>query len=184
MRFSITNIGKEIQAMQKDLAEKYKYKPQPADVASESMQRYLDTLPSEFKGEVKPVESKKPGFEIAGKDIPLYSKDGTQIATGYDRIVIGHYGAFIEISPEKMCMENIKVEKGQEFRIDNPEYAARVKYAWMTTKDDSHCKLYDQKKGVTYADYRAGVWYADPFEVCDAKEREELQQEEPDKDLD
>lgn len=174
MRFEVSAIGKEIQALQKQLAEEYGYKKQPDDVAEVSMQRYIDTLPEDFRGEVKRVDGIKPGFEVAGKDIPLYSKDGTQIATGYDRIVIGHYGAFIEISPEKMCMDNIKCEAGQEYRINNPEFASRIKYRWMTTRDDSHCKLYDQLKGVVYADYRAGVWYADPFEVCDALERAEL----------
>ena len=172
--FPISEAGKKIQKMQADLSTQYSYKKQPDIIGEINMKVYLETLPEEFKGEVKYVTSDKPGYEIEGKNIPLYSKDGTLIADGYDRIVIGHYGAFLEISPEKMHLDNLKCKPGEEYRINNPRYAERIKYAWLTAKDDSDIKVYDQKRGVTYADYRGGVYYVDPFEVCDEKEREQL----------
>ena len=172
--FDISEIGKEMLKLQADLAEQYHYKPQPENIALENMQKYQDTLPSEMKENMTPVRSTRPGFEIPGKDIPLYSKDGTKIADKYDRIVIGHYGAFIEISNNDVYLDNIKCTPGQEYRINNPHYAERVKYQWMTTKDDSDCKLYYQQRGVTYADYVPGKWYISPFEVCDERERDQL----------
>ena len=53
----------------------------------------------------------------------------------------------------------------QEYRINDPRYASRVKYYWMTVNDNSHVKLYQQMRPVTYADYRANRWYISPFEV-------------------
>lgn len=54
--------------------------------------------------------------------------------------------------------------KGQEYRFTE-KYKNNVKYMWLTTKDSSACKLYDQQRTVTYADYKAGYFYVSPFEV-------------------
>ena len=157
-------IGKEIIALQDSLVKRYKYKPLHALIAKINMEKYIDTLPVCFLDQLhKSVD--KPGFYINGKDLALFTCNGTKVCNKYSRVVIGHYGAFIEIEPEDMIMENIIVQPGQEYRINDPNYASRVKYYWMTVNDNSHVKFYQQMRPVTYADYRANRWYISPFEV-------------------
>lgn len=165
--FDISRTGKEMLDLQDKLAERYKYKKQPDEIAECNMQQYIETIPIDFVSKVIPLDI---GYQISGKRMALYSKDGTLIAKGYDRIVIGHYGAFIEISPDDMVMDNIVVKRGQEYRINNPKYSERVKYQWFTARDRSDCKLYFQQKGVTYADYKPNKWYISPFEICTLEE--------------
>ena len=175
--FEISEKGQEMLQFQDDLAKQYGYKVQPPLIAQENIEKYDETLPEEFKrGKVITDGIKGDGIiydarEEADKS-PLYSLNGTKIANGYDRVVIGQYGAFLEIDPKDMCMENVECKKGQEYRINNPRYADRVKYQWFTTKDTSDCKLYFQQKGVTYADYQPNKWYISPYEVCS---KEQLQ---------
>ena len=169
---TISVIGTQMLQMQTQLAEDYKYKPIPPLIAELNMQQYIENLPSEFRTEVNHIYI---GYELKGQNIPLFSKEGTQIAKRFDRIVIGHYGAFIEIAQKDMCMYNIICEKGQEYRITDPKYSENVKYQWYTTKDDSHCKLYLQQKTVEYADYIPHKWYISPYEVLDQEEIRILQ---------
>lgn len=193
MKFDMSETGQSMLQLQDDLAKQYGYKVQPPLIAQENIRKYYDELPEDFKmGEL--ISNLKGGgmafdvkkvwdsfahgiagsFDTHGNveegyetDIlPLYSLSGTKIADRYDRVVIGQYGAFIEIDPKDMCMDNIKCEKGQEYRINNPYYASRVKYQWFTTDDDTHTKLYNQQRGVTYADYQPNRWYVSPYEVC------------------
>lgn len=95
----------------------------------------------------------------------LYSLDGTKICVGYERIVIGDYGAFVEISPKQICKEALRCKPGQEYRFADEHFAANVKYLWLTAKDHSDCKIYFQKKKVCYADYIPGMFYISPYEV-------------------
>ena len=92
------------------------------------------------------------------------------IANKFDRIVLGQYGAFIEIDDADMVKKNIKMKPGQEYRVKDPKYSNHVKYQWFTTRDKTNCKLYFQQKGVTYADYQAGKWYISPYEVLTKEE--------------
>ena len=100
--------------------------------------------------------------------VPLYSLDGTQIATGYKRVVIGDYGAFIEISPQQIIKDILCVKKGQEYRYNDDRFAEHVKYLWLTAKDASDCKIYLQKKTVDYADYKPHMYYISPYELSTA----------------
>ena len=97
---------------------------------------------------------------------PLYTLKGTLIANSFERVVVGDYGAFIEISTQDVERSNIKVKTGQEYRDKNPRYSNKVKYSWLTAKDDSDCKIYYQKRTVNYADYKIGYLYIAPEEVA------------------
>ena len=92
----------------------------------------------------------------------LYTLNGTKLCENYDRIVIGDYGAFIEYTEPAF---EYPVAKGQEYRINDPYYAPRVKYEWYTVTDQSNIKIYKQKRGVTYADYKQGKYYVSVHEV-------------------
>ena len=77
---------------------------------------------------------------------------------GYKRIVVGDYGAYIEIDPEDIIQENIKNKwPGKPKRP--------VKYIWMQTKDKEKTKIYFQQATVKYADYIPGMYYIDPKDI-------------------
>lgn len=138
---------------QEDLAIEYGYKPiEPNLFLGDVRQKYLKALPAWCKIDGDP----KCG---------LFSERGTRIAYGYNRIVIGDYGAFVEITPEQIETLTIKLAPGEEYRIYDERFASRVKYHWYTTKVPAQIKLYHQQKPVTYADYVPGMWYVSPYQV-------------------
>lgn len=114
--------------------------------------KYLEDLP-----ELLTLEGDK-GFKI-------YTNKGTLISEGYNRIVIGDYGAFLEFGRSMLVIENIRVKEGQEYRMKDPKYKNIVKFVWLTSKDDSDIKIYYQRRPVSYADYRLGMFYVSPYEV-------------------
>jgi hypothetical protein len=99
---------------------------------------------------------------IEGQEINIYSPKDTLISVGYSQIIVGDYGAYLEISSDQIIRENIKVKVGQEFRF-NSKY--KVKYYWYEPIDGSGVKIYLQKRKVNYADYRRGYYYIDPNEM-------------------
>lgn len=138
--------------LQDDLAIKYKYKPLPSDLSENVRNEYLKSIPL--------------NLNINGdSEFELKSKKGTLIAKGYERIVIGDYGAFIEFSVKQGIKENIIIQKGQEYRINDEKYRKNVKYYWLTANDLSGIKIYLQQKTVSYADYIPNMYYVSPFEI-------------------
>jgi hypothetical protein len=95
---------------------------------------------------------------LEGYKVDLYNDANTKIAVGYNRIVIGDYGAYVEISPEDMVLENIKPKwPGTPKRP--------VKYIWLETNDELETKIYLQKSAVKYADYQPGLYYVAPADI-------------------
>lgn len=181
MKYAMSEVGSYTLKKQQELADTYKYKRLPYDLALNCMRHYVTSLPQGFcltNNALRVAENPeinecvdKPGYEIIKEQkLPIVSRDGTMIAYKYKRIVIGHYGAFIEIEDDDIYDKNIKIEQGQEYRIRNRKYRDTVKYWWYTARDNSHCKLYMQKKEVLYADYKTDMWYISPFEVLDQQE--------------
>ena len=141
----------ELERFQEELAEKYGYKKLSAKLSQDVRNRYWRNLPEELK--------------LGGDSKPLYTLVGTKIAEGYERIVIGDYGAFIEISESQIVKENIELQKGQEYRYTDARYRRNAKYYWLTAKDGSGVKIYLQKKTVSYASYQVGWFYVSQFAV-------------------
>jgi len=132
------------------LAEKYEYKPLPDDLSKKYRQFFRENIPD--------------WLTESGADTPLYTNKGTLVCIGYDRIVVGDYGAFIEFDDDKIPAQFV-IAPGQEYRVSDERYSKHVKYIWLTIKDGSNIKVYLQKKCVTYADYRAGKYYVSVHEV-------------------
>ncbi len=132
------------------LAEKYKYKPLPGDLSEKYRQFFRENIPEWL------MES--------GADTPLYTSQGSFICGGYNRIVVGDYGAFVEFD-EADTIRNFVLAPGQEYRVMDERYAKNVKYVWVTINDSSNIKIYQQKKGVSYADYLPGKYYVSVHEV-------------------
>lgn len=132
------------------LSKKYKYKNLPGDLSEKYRDFFCENIP-EF-------------LSKSGSKDTLYTLSGSPISDGYDRIVVGDYGAFIEFS-RSVFSDSFIVQPGQEYRIDDERYSKNVKYIWLTINDGSDIKIYFQKKGVTYADYKPGRYYVSVHEV-------------------
>lgn len=142
-----------------ELIKEYKYAPLPAELSTAQRAQYLEELPSIFK--------------IDGdENCELYCAGGTKISNGYNRIVIGDYGAYIEFTPSQAAIENFIVAPGEEYRLDE-RYRSTVKYYWLCPKLHPEIKIYFQQKPVDYADYRPLMFYISPYEVGVKKNEEE-----------
>ena len=140
------------------LAQKYGYRPLPDDLSGKYRNFFTENIP-DF-------------LNIYGDTKTLYTLKHTPVCNGYDRIVVGDYGAFIEFSEDAIASDFV-IENGQEYRVNDKKYSKSVKYVWLTTKDGSHIKIYLQKRKVTYADYRPHKYYIRVHEVTLAKERKD-----------
>jgi hypothetical protein len=134
------------------LAEKYKYKPLSKELSEKYRNFFRENIPS-FLNESGSVNS-------------LYTLNGAEICSGYDRIVVGDYGAFIEFSQEHIVSEFV-IQKGQEYRVYDEKYKNNVKYIWLTINDKSNIKIYFQRRKVSYADYKPNKYYVSIHEVFD-----------------
>lgn len=88
--------------------------------------------------------------------------DMHMLAVGYERVVIGDYGAYLEIAEDKMLISSLRCRPGQEYRMDDPRYKDHVKYWWLQPVGGAEIKVYFQLKTVKYADYRPGMFYISP----------------------
>lgn len=153
MKHQISKVGKEMLALQERLAKEYGYKPIEPNLFTEDVREiFKRNLPDwcDERGEEHKL---------------LYSLNGTLLATGYQRIVIGDYGAFVEISCDQIQHSNIRCKPGEEYRLNDSRFSKNVKYHWLTVPDGSNCKVYYQQKTVSYADYIPGMYYVSPYEV-------------------
>lgn len=132
-----------------ELSNKYKYKKLSNKLSNVARNIYTNTIPA---------------FLLSyDKTKPLYSLNGSLICNGYDRIVIGDYGAYIEFSSEQANKDLFIIAPGQEYRLE-PRYS-NVKYIWLTIDDGSQIKIYYQKNTVSYADYKPQYYYVSVYEV-------------------
>lgn len=131
---------------------KFKYKKLHSSLSEKVRKLYKKYLPNNLKID---GDSKK----------LLYDLEGILISKGYDRIVIGDYGAYIEINEYQIQRKNLRVKKGEEYRIYDPNFKNHIKYYWYTSIGDSDIKIYYQIKKVIYADYIPGKYYISPYDI-------------------
>lgn len=125
------------------LAARYKYRPLPlrGGIRDDAYAFYRMDL-NGFDGDV-PREA---------------TIGGTRFCKKYDRIVIGYYGAYLEVSPEDIEVV-LSVPPDQAWRQDTAYIESRklnVKYRWFEYEG---CKVYQQLDTVKYADYIPGKFY-------------------------
>ena len=137
-------------SIESDLANQYKYKKLPADLSDKYRKLFRENIP-EF-------------LDVNGSNDALLNFSGNPVCYGYDRIVVGDYGAFVEFS-ESQKADNFIIKPGQEYRVNDQRYSKNVKYIWLTIADSSLVKIYLQKRGVSYADYKPGKYYVSVHEV-------------------
>jgi len=88
----------------------------------------------------------------------LYTKSGLLVAKGYERIVHGGRGDYIEITVESIIWESIYIPKERKWKVDN---IGKIWYIEYRTRRDN-VKVYFQKRLVEYADYKIGYFYISP----------------------
>lgn len=148
-----SHSGEVMLEIQEELAQKYRYKPLKPDLSSRYRNLYYVELPEICKQNMNQFQ------------MVLQTTKGTHFADGWTRIVIGDYGAFIEIAPDQIHKEKLIVAPGQEYRINDSKYNEHCKYQWLTVPDGSQIKIYYQIKAVTYADYQPNMYYVSPYEI-------------------
>jgi hypothetical protein len=120
---------------------------------------FYQPLPKNESEIIRQDYKNKLNMPIEGDNVTkFYTNSGLHIATGYIRVVIGDYGAYIEFSPEQI---NHNVIKNKFDGIPNRP----VKYIWKESIDCCKVKVYDQKGIVPYADYKIGMYYISPEEL-------------------
>lgn len=125
------------------LSDEYKYKAYDGNIVIQDIFR----LCLNERG-IPEVPDKK--YNIIHKETDLL------IAGGYERVVFGKYGAFIEISSDDINKNVITKSAKQRFR----ERLTNRKYDHYTINwYRDNIKIYHQLKGVSYADYRVGYFY-------------------------
>lgn len=102
-----------------------------------------------------------PEFPPDGEPVGFRTKSGTLIAVGYQRVVIGDRGPYVEFAPSHIMKEGWSIPKDQQWRIHG-----RCYYVEGRTTDESNVKMYYQKATVGYADYKVGMWYISPFDLA------------------
>ena len=142
---SVAHDEKYIKTIIENLKNKYKYKPLPATESEKVREIYKNSLK----------------ISDEDKDKTLYTKSGKLLSGGFMCIVVGDYGAFIEISPEQIMTSSL--QQIELWRTE-PKYS-HVKYLAYTHKDDNSVYIYKQKSKVAYADYKPNMYYISPFEV-------------------
>ncbi len=80
------------------------------------------------------------------------------MASGYNRVVHGERGSYIEFEKHHLYQTLFFTPDTQKWRM-TPYWKERVFYYEMRSTDDSYIKLYIQRKTVDYADYKIGKCY-------------------------
>lgn len=93
-----------------------------------------------------------------GAPMIFLSDSDLPIATGYERVVVGERGAYIEFWPDQIIKENIFIPEHARYRLTD----AKCYYNEWQSKCDSKVFIYEQKKSVVYADYIIGMFYISP----------------------
>jgi hypothetical protein len=106
--------------------------------------------------------------ESGSKDC-LVSKTGSldfySMADGYERIVIGQRGPYVELTEEQIvaCKSRLFVPDKQQWRL-SPSWINKIYYIEYR-HDPTQIMVYFQKKTVSYADYKVGMYYISPWDL-------------------
>lgn len=141
----------EIERYSIELVKYFKYKPLANAASREAKQYYTERI--------------SPLLNVNGSTEPLYDSSGKLICNGYDRVVIGDYGPYIEFSEGSANASKFIIKEGQEWRLNLKRYP-HVKYTWYTLRGSkSDVKIYHQLNTVKYADYIPGKYYVSTEQV-------------------
>lgn len=101
-----------------------------------------------------------PEFPSSDNLVEFRTTSGTVVALGYERVVIGDRGPYVEFSPKHIKKLSWHIPDDENWRI-----YGRCYYIEARTIDEAFVKMYYQKATVNYADYKVGMWYISPFDL-------------------
>lgn len=132
------------------------------------------------------LESELKLFEQGDSETEFYIPNGELLFKGYERVVYGDHGPYIEFSLPQLKAQLFS-KFGNKIDTDNlPGEDYKYYYFWLLPKFHSEIKIYLQIKTVHnlpnaprrndgkpsafnrlegYADYKRGYFYVDPFSV-------------------
>jgi hypothetical protein len=102
-----------------------------------------------------------PEFPLDGKPVRFLTASDTIVAQGYERVVLGDRGPYVEFSDDHIILKSLHIPPDQIWRLRGD----RCFYIEYRTGDEANVKVYQQKFAVTYADYQVGMWYISPFDL-------------------
>jgi hypothetical protein len=97
-----------------------------------------------------------------GNGMALYTNSAYPISKGFNRVVFGDRGPYVEILDTQIIMTNIHIPITQLYRLTD----LRIYYVEFRSNDVANIKIYYQIKTVAYADYKIGHFYVDVFDLC------------------
>ena len=95
-------------------------------------------------------------------DTVFKSSSGINIAKGYNRVVYGGRGPYIEFERHHFTCA-LKSKYGNSF--DSVPKKSNYYYVWVMPEKAPDIKIYYQIKKVKYADYRLDRFYVDPYSL-------------------
>jgi hypothetical protein len=98
---------------------------------------------------------------IDGYDISLFTVNKLKVTDGYNRIVIGRRGPYVEFTERQLIPDSFFIPRNQLYRLTDK----RVYYIEFRSNDAAHIKLYYQLQTVAYADYKIGMFYISPYDL-------------------
>lgn len=96
----------------------------------------------------------------------LYFHSGELFANGYERVVHGERGSFIELTKEQIVCK-LKSKFGNDVTDLPNEFTTKLYYFWLVPESGTEEKIYLQLKKVWYADYKRGYYYISPSLIKD-----------------
>ena len=97
---------------------------------------------------------------LSKNNIKLYTKNNGIVSDGYDRIVIGKRGPYIEFNNTQLYWSQIFIPEDQFWRLESTS-SYYIEYRTII----DNVKIYYQQKLVNYADYKIGLYYISPFDL-------------------
>ena len=96
-----------------------------------------------------------PTTPAAGNVKTLYTKNGEKVCERYERIVIGDYGAYVEISASHLS-DNHFIYIDQNDPVDETISSRHSSHMTLALNDESSYTIYFQVKPVPYGNFIPG----------------------------
>lgn len=90
--------------------------------------------------------------------IPLYFKDGVQFSSGYERVVHGGRGVYVEFTRDQIL---VSLRSPFDLPVPRKITPELFYYHWLIPMGRTE-KIYWQINIVKYADYKIGYYYISP----------------------